>query len=160
MDPAQSYKYEASQQLSAPKDVGTKTHVGTATSSVQASAAPLTVSAPPPHRPERNTSTCPFPPVPPHQKIPPSFPAKSDRPKSPSSPDRDCADYSSNCHTKPPPAAESPPSILAAPPACNSTASESDNSPAAASPRFHRHAQCHIQTAFRADAYAEKDSAR
>src|SRR5271156_3692758 len=106
----------------------------------------------------QKTAPYPSPPAPPHRKIPPSFPPTSGRPRSPACPDRGCADYSLNCHTKPPPAAWSPPSIPEARPACNSTASESDNSPAAAAPRAHRHAQCHIQTASPADACAETNS--
>src|ERR1700691_5364836 len=107
----------------------------------------------------QKTAPCPSPPAPPHQKIPPSSPAKSGRPRSPACPDQDCADYSWNCHTTLPPAAWSPPSIPAVRPACNSTASESDSSPATAAPRFHRRAQCHIQNASHVDAYAETNSA-
>src|ERR1035438_8261510 len=116
------------------------------------------VPAPLPRAAQR-ISTYPSPPPPLHRRTPPSFRRKSDLPTTPSSPDRDCADCSWNCHTRQLPAASSPPSAPAARLAGSSTASESDSSPATALPRCHRHAQCRIQTVSPADACEETGSA-
>src|SRR5208283_3234647 len=112
------------------------------------------------HRSLQKNSTYPCPPARPRRKIPPSSPAKSGRPRSPSCRDQDYADYFSSCHTTPPLAAGFRLSTIVAPPAYNSTASENDSSPAAASPRCRHHAQYRIQNASRADACAETYSAK
>src|SRR3984957_3709057 len=103
----------------------------------------------------QKTSTYPCLPPPPHQRIPPSFRRKFDRPMSRFSPDRDCADYFSNCHTRQWPADASPPSGSAALPACSSAANGSDSSHAAILRCCHRHALGRTRSASPADACAE-----
>src|ERR1039457_7236487 len=80
-----------------------------ATQSSPASSAPIySVPAPLPRAVQR-ISAYPSPPPPLHRRTPPAFRRKSDLPTRPSSPDRDCADCSWNCHTRQLPAASSPP---------------------------------------------------
>src|SRR5580704_6239863 len=109
-------------------------------------------------RDEQNTSSCPSAREPRRQKIPPSFHPRFDLPKSRSSPDRGYADCFVNCHTTRLRATSFPLSTPVAPQVCNSTASESDSSPATASRRFHPRAQCRIRISSRADAYGGKSS--